>query len=365
MIRDAATDVGPAEREGWDRLRVPYREPEMLADDLAALGAGAVVVEPQALRRDVLRRLRGAAEAAARPAPAADFGASVPVRRPKNTSEDRLRRLLDLVPFLVQNPGIDAAAVAKEFDVSRKQLDEDLALLTVCGLPGYQHGDLIDVRWDEGVVFIRDADELAKPLRLTQEEAAALLVGLESLQSLPDAAGRSALAEVLESVRKVAGDDAWVADVVEARIAPDTSLETLALLQQAVTDRACVRIVYLRQREESTERVIKPLRIFSLDSTWYVEAWCRTADGLRNFRLDSIRSAAATGEDAPERGLPRDGRLPASAFMPGAGTRTSCSPWPRRPPGWRRPTAPNSGPPWLTGGPRSGSALAGSPWSRS
>ncbi len=319
LLRDTATVVGPAGRPGWDRLTVPYREPEMLADDLASLGAAAVVVSPEALRQEVLRRLDGAREATGRPVPEADFGIRMPRHRPQMTAEDRLRRLLDLVPFLVRNPGIEAAAVAREFDISRRQLEDDFALLTVCGLPGYLHGDLIDISWDEGVVFIRDAEELARPLRLTQEEAAALLVGLESLHSLPDAAGRAALDAVLTDVRKVAGDDAWVADVVEARIAPEASLETLALLQRAVTDRTCVRIRYfVRQRDEANERVIEPLRLFSQDSTWYVEAWCRTAEGLRNFRLDNIRAAAATEEAALDRGLPRNGWLPASPFMPGA-----------------------------------------------
>ena len=318
-LRGMATDVRAADRYGWERLTVGYREPEMLADDLAALGAAVVVLEPQTLRSGVQRRLAGALEATTRPAPQADFSVRMPRTGAKASAEDRLRRLLDLVPFLVRNPGIEAAEVAKEFDISRRQLDDDLTLLTVCGLPGYQHGDLIDINWDEGAVFIRDAEELEKPLRLTQEEATALLVGLESLQSLPDAAGLGALDGVLENVRKVAGDDAWLAGVVEARIAPDASLETLALLQQAVADHHCVRISYfVRQRGETTDRVIEPLRIFSQDSTWYVEAWCQTAGGLRNFRLDNIGSAAATAELAVDRGLPRNGRLPAGVFTPNA-----------------------------------------------
>ena len=317
LVRGRAIDIRAADRNGWERLSIGYREPEMLADDLAALGPAVVVVEPPALRRAVLRRLEGARDAVARPAVNVDFSVRMPRSGAKSSAEDRLRRLLDLVPFLVRNPGIDAAEVAREFDISRRQLDDDLALLTVCGLPGYQHGDLIDINWDDGAVFIRDAEELEKPLRLTQEEATALLVGLESLQSLPGAGSLAALDGVLESVRKVAGDDAWLAGVVEARIAPDTSAETLALLQQAATDRLCVQISYfVRQRGETTERVIEPLRLFSQDSTWYVEAWCREAGGLRNFRLDGILSATATAEPAEDRGLPRNGRLPAGVFMP-------------------------------------------------
>lgn len=319
LLRVLATRSEPAGRNGWESLTVPYREPELLAGDLAAMGAAVVVVGPPALYADVLRRLTAARAGADAPVPDVDFSLRVPERRTKSTADDRLRRLLDLVPYLVSHPGIETAAAAEEFDVSRRQLEEDLALLTVCGLPGYQHGDLIDIQWEDGAVFIRDAEELAKPLRLTQEEACVLLVGLESLRSLPDAAGGAVLDAVLESVRKVAGDNAWVAGAVQARIAGDASLATLSLLQRAVTEGSCVALRYLvRQRDEITERVVEPLRIFSLDSTWYVEAWCQLAKGLRNFRLDNIRAATATGEQAVDRGLPRNGTLPASVFMPAA-----------------------------------------------
>ncbi|MBG0739569.1 WYL domain-containing protein [Paeniglutamicibacter antarcticus] len=319
------TETGePAQREGWDRVTVPYREPELLADDLAAMGAAVVVLAPPVLRAAVLRRLKGAAKIAANGAPAADFSRPPVPRRPKPTSEDRLRRLLDLVPFLVQNSGIEAATVAEEFGIGLSELEADLALLSVCGLPGYQHGELIDVRWDEGSVFIRDADELARPLRLTQQEACALLVGLEALQSLPDDGalpddgGNQTLRSVLESVRNIAGSDAWLAEVVQARITPRASLPTLSVLQRAVTGGARVRISYfVPVRDELTDRVIEPLRIFSLDSHWYVEAWCTSAHGLRNFRLDNIRTAYPTGEAAAAHELPVNAPLPESAFTPG------------------------------------------------
>jgi predicted DNA-binding transcriptional regulator YafY len=315
-LRESATNVAPA-RPGWDRVVLPFKEPELLAGQLAALGDGVLVLEPAPLRADVLRRLRGALDAARLPVVAADFSRPVPVRRAKTTSDDRLRRLLDLVPYLVHNNGIPAAEVATEFDITPKQLEDDLQLLTLCGLPGYQHGDLIDVQWDAGAVFIRDAEELARPLRLTQEEAAALLVGLESLQSLPDADGGKALADVLASVRGIAGDAAWVADVVEARIAPDTSLDTLSLLQRAAIDATAVHIRYAApQRDEITDRVIEPLRVFSADSLWYVEAWCRLAQGLRNFRLDRIREAAPTGEPAQHSARTAPPLAPAAAFTP-------------------------------------------------
>ncbi|MEY3107899.1 MAG: hypothetical protein RL730_250, partial [Actinomycetota bacterium] len=49
----------------------------------------------------------------------------------------RAIRLLDLVPFLRANPGMNIKEIATEFKVSVSEIVSDLDLLMVCGLPGY------------------------------------------------------------------------------------------------------------------------------------------------------------------------------------------------------------------------------------
>jgi proteasome accessory factor C len=71
---------------------------------------------------------------------------------------DRLSRLLALVPYLVSRQGIPLAEAAAEFGISQAQLVKDLELLFVCGTPGHLPDDLIDVDWDDGNVFLSNAD---------------------------------------------------------------------------------------------------------------------------------------------------------------------------------------------------------------
>ncbi|WP_427017788.1 helix-turn-helix transcriptional regulator [Pseudarthrobacter sp. P1] len=317
LLREDATTSAPAARGGWDRLEIPYREPELMAGDLATLGPGAVVVGPAALHDAVLSRLHAAAGAALEGPAEVDFSRKPRAKNGRPSTEDRLRRLLDLVPFLVQNPGIDKDEAAGEFGISRAELQKDLDQLSVCGLPGGYHGDLIDVGWEEDVVFIRDVQKLDKPLRLTQEEACAMLVGLESLRALPNADGGAALERVLADVRAIAGDQGWLADAVEARITADADLDTIATLQELVRTRGCADITYLVPlRDETTQRVIEPLRVFSVDSRWYVQAWCQRANGKRIFRLSNIKSIQALAEPAPDRGLVFDSAVPSTLFTP-------------------------------------------------
>ena len=41
--------------------------------------------------------------------------------------------------------------------------------------------------------------------------------------------------------------------------------------------------------------------MLAVDEDWYLVGWCRLRDDARTFRLDRIRRAALTGEEAPVR----------------------------------------------------------------
>ncbi len=293
---EAATGTG-WRREGWDVLRVSYREPELMADDAASLGAQALVLDPPTLRDAVVTRLSNAAQAAAAEPPKTvwDHPPATP-RRKKSDSRDRLIRLLSMVPYLVANPGVSEAEVLAEFGITAKQWAKDKDTLNVTGLPGYFHGDLMDVTQEAGQIFIRDAETLARPLRLTQEEACSVLVGLQALSAVPGTAQADALAAAATSLSAVAGRDAWLADAVGLEIVDGADMEKIATLQGAIAEGRALQATYLvRNRDELTERRIDPYRLFSMDAAWYVRAWCHTAGELRSFRVDQFKTMHDAG----------------------------------------------------------------------
>jgi predicted DNA-binding transcriptional regulator YafY len=44
-----------------------------------------------------------------------------------------------------------------------------------------------------------------------------------------------------------------------------------------------------RRRDEESERVISPQRLTQYRNSWYLDAWCHRAEGLRSFALERIR----------------------------------------------------------------------------
>jgi proteasome accessory factor C len=198
---------------------------------------------------------------------------------------DRLGRLLNLVPYLLARPGIAVAEAAADLGVTERQLREDLELLWVCGLPGYGPGDLIDMALDGDRVTITYDAGIDRPLRLTRDEALALVVALRLLAETPGVGHRDGIERALAKIESAAGDDAGAP--VAVRLPGNRS--RLTDLRGAVERGRALRLTYYTAaRDETTDRVVDPMRVLVVGDRAYLEAWCRRADAVRLFRADRI-----------------------------------------------------------------------------
>lgn len=205
------------------------------------------------------------------------------------TATERLSRLLAMVPFLLQRQGIPLAEAAAEFGISEAQLVQDLQLLFVCGAPGHLPDDLIDASWEDGQVYLSNAEAIARPLRLGVDEALALLVGLRALAQVPGLDDRSALDRAVAKLEAAAGDAAAASAHVAVTV--DQQGTALPLLRDALARGRRVHLSYfVAARDETTERDVDPMRLLLVDGRWYLEGWCRRAESVRLFRLDRVES---------------------------------------------------------------------------
>lgn len=230
-------------------------------------------------------------------------------------SVTQVSRLLAMVPWLVQRPGVTVAEAAREFGVTEKQLQKDLTLASLCGTPGYYPDDLIEVDVHGGRVWVSNAQRIARPRRLRPDEATALLVALRLLAAVPGASGSDALERVTAKLQTAAGDAAGL----ESRIAVtvETDPELVARLTAAAADGCRLRMrYYVPARDEVTERDVDPIRLPVLDGRTYLEGWCHLADDIRLFRLDRVESVEVldVATDVPSHARTRD--LADAVFLP-------------------------------------------------
>jgi proteasome accessory factor C len=212
------------------------------------------------------------------------------------STERRLGRLLALVPYLQARPGITVAEAAADFGVSEQQLRQDLQLLWMCGLPGHSPGDLIDLSFEGDTVSVIFDAGMSRPLRLTNEEALALVVALRALAETSGLADSDAVQRALAKVEAAAGG---AVDTGTVAVELDLPARILPVVQRSVDERRALRLRYwTAARDEITERTVDPLRVFEADGHAYVEAWCRRAEGMRVFRVDRIEDATLLDEPA-------------------------------------------------------------------
>ncbi|MBB3037277.1 helix-turn-helix transcriptional regulator [Hoyosella altamirensis] len=209
----------------------------------------------------------------------------------------RLVRLLNLVPYLLANPGISKTELASEFGVNQRDLMRDLNLLWLCGLPGYGPGDLIDLSFEDSTVSVTFSAGMERPLRLTSPEATALLVGLRALLDQPGMVDPAAAQSAIAKIEAAAGVASKERDETAKPAVGDS--DAAAAAREAVLDGRALRLrYYSASRDALTERVVDPIRTLLVDDQSYLQAWCRMAEGVRLFRFDRIDDATVLDEPA-------------------------------------------------------------------
>ena len=204
-----------------------------------------------------------------------------------SSTSARLPRLLALVPYLLQHPRSRVADVAQVFGVTEEQLRKDLDLLWVCGLPGHGPGDLIDMEFEGDTVTLSEPAGVTRPLRLTVDEALALLVALRTLAETPGLADRDVVDRALAKIEAAAGAAAEPAGRVEVLVEGEERV--LPVVREALDRGRRLHLDYhVPGRDETTERDVDPLRLVLVDGRSYLEAYCLRAEGVRLFRLDRV-----------------------------------------------------------------------------
>jgi len=220
-------------------------------------------------------------------------------------AKDQVGRLLRLVPYLHGREQVSLDEAARVIGVPPEQLEQDLRVLFLCGLPGGLPDDLIDVDLDalegDGVIRVSNVDYLARPLRLTPTEATAIIVALRALRSGAAGDTRDVVDRALAKLEAAAAEGVPLVDPGDD--AP-RALALRASLEDAVRRARQVRLTYyVPSRDEQSERTVDPRGVVSAQGFTYLDAWCHSAEAPRLFRLDRVHEASVL--DSPVTTEPR------------------------------------------------------------
>lgn len=231
--------------------------------------------------------------------------------KPPGDAGVRLKRLLAIIPWLAQRGSAPLREVAERFGLTEAEVERELELAAMCGLPPYTPDSLVELIVADGEVSARIPDYFRRPAQLTAADGFAVVAAGRALLAIPGADTSGPLATAIAKVEEALGGSRGV--TVQLDTPP-----FLDELRDAAADGMQLEVEYYSaSRDAASTRAIDPYRVFSEAGRWYVEAHCHTTGRVNTFRVDRIRSARPTGDrfEVPV-GVTDD----ASVFHPGPDT---------------------------------------------
>lgn len=197
--------------------------------------------------------------------------------------------------------------VMERYGMDRKAVQEavDLLMTVNFGAGAYVmyaevQGDTIHVEVEpEGEVF-------RKPARLSPLEAKSLLLALDLIGPLVAATAKSDVDSVRGKLVDAFGG--YGAPSVPATAPSSDDQEVLTRLTEGLRESRVLRIEYYsHSRGELGNRDVEPQALQRMQNHWYLVGWCRSAEDVRSFRLDRVKSVKVLKSTFTPRDLELDG----------------------------------------------------------
>ncbi len=199
---------------------------------------------------------------------------------------------------------VSAASLAREFEVSRRTIERDIAALRAAGMPLFAESGRTG-----GHRTLEETNQVV--LSLSVSEVSALVVALAA--SAPDQpfadSGRTAVARLLDTLPspvrvgveelrnrvRTQVDDRASAEVIDRKVCRE--------VERAVHEQRVINLAYVDAHGNHTERAVEPVGFLGGETGWALIGWCQLRDAGRLFLLDRIQSANLTTTPSPPRNV--------------------------------------------------------------
>ena len=187
-------------------------------------------------------------------------------------------RLFQLLYLLLERGTMTAPELSRALEVSVRTVYRDVEALSMAGVPVYA------TQGKNGGVSLMANYAFDKTL-LSDEEQNQILYAIQSLR----AADQPVDALLLKLGGLFQKQNANWIEVDFSRWGLNrTDSVKFDRLKAALTGRRALEILYCSSSGETNRRVILPLKLIFKDKSWYLQAYCRMAEGFRVFKVNRI-----------------------------------------------------------------------------
>ena len=194
-------------------------------------------------------------------------------------------RLFQIIQILRRSSRpVTSSQLADELEVARRTVYRDIAHLIAQRVP---------IEGEAGFGYVIDPRYEMPPLMLTSEEIEAVVLGVQMVARLNDAAIRNAASDVMAKITSIVPEHLlpYIAEpavgIKPGEATGDVTLDTRPL-RRAVREGRKLHLDYRAANGEVTSRIVWPVLLGYADTYSLLIAWCQSKQAFRHFRTDSI-----------------------------------------------------------------------------
>ncbi|MFC5599624.1 helix-turn-helix transcriptional regulator [Deinococcus cellulosilyticus] len=219
---------------------------------------------------------------------------------------DRLTRLLGMLTLLMGTERITAAELAERFQVSKRTIYRDIAVLEEAGIP------VVLFPGKSGGIGVMEGYALDRTI-LSQSEVLNLMRLMNSFVQLPMGMEQVQIYEKLQLLLRKNHPEGQPAGMQEIVIdhtswsSTSVDLEKHNLLLQAIRKRQKVKFQYHKPTsEQPEERTVEPYSLILKTGYWYLLGFCCSRQDFRQFRFSRIGQLQELSECFEPRAVPQE-----------------------------------------------------------
>lgn len=219
---------------------------------------------------------------------------------------NRIDRLTAMLIHLQSKKVVKAEEMSDRFEISLRTVYRDVKALMEAGVPiGSEAG--------KGY-FIVDGYHLP-PVMFTQDEASSMIMAQKFVEKMTDKSVRKAFESAMYKIKAVMSETEkdhldHLQSHIEVYVSPRSAQNQgdfpdhfITEIQRAVVKKNVLKLDYISNHEELTQREVEPIGLFYYSSAWHLIAWCRLRNGYRDFRADRIKELSSTSGNFEGRNL--------------------------------------------------------------
>ncbi len=209
---------------------------------------------------------------------------------------NRIDRISAIMIQLQSRRVVKASDIADRFGISLRTVYRDIRTLEEAGIP------LIG---EAGVGYsIMDGYRLP-PVMFTRQEATAFITAEKFVEKMTDTSTLAYYQSAMYKIRAILrNSEKQLLEDMDNNIEVLRSQsqrravrhDNIQVILDAIGDKKVLKIGYLANNNQQTQRCVEPVGIYFLDSFWHLIGFCRLRNDYRDFRLDRMQSVGTTDD---------------------------------------------------------------------